>query len=232
MTIWLSLARRMKVLSAELISTSRFRPTTPRSLNCVLVVGMLLAWIGTVGFGWMRLTAYENAPGRVAISQRNWPAASLIERSQDRATLVLFAHPRCPCTRATLEELAGILAVSGDRLNACVVFSPVDAACLESKTDIMRQAGRITGVRVLCDVSRHEIGCFGATTSGQGFLYDRSGELRFQGGITASRGHAGGNAGRDAVIAVLDGNPPDRNRTFVFGCALTEDVPLSRKTRS
>ena len=120
--------------------------------------------------------------------------------------------------------MAHILAISGDRLKVCVVFSPIDSVRNEWKTDLVRRAEYISGVRVMNDLSGHEIMCFGATTSGQTFLYDRAGELCFQGGITASRGHTGDNAGSDAVIAVLLGNPPVRNKTFVFGCALTDGI--------
>ncbi len=68
MTTWLEFARRLKVGAVKLISASRSRPTTNRMLQRVLAVELLLVWIGTVGFGWMRLTAYENASGKVAIS--------------------------------------------------------------------------------------------------------------------------------------------------------------------
>ena len=51
-------------------------------------------------------------------------------------------------------------------------------------------------------------------------LYDTSGKLRFHGGITASRGHAGDNRGRQAVVALARGETSDRAETPAFGCML------------
>jgi hypothetical protein len=44
--------------------------------------------------------------------------------------------------------------------------------------------------------------------------------LIFSGGLTGSRGHAGDNAGRASVIALLDHGTPSRRSTSVFGCSL------------
>ena len=45
---------------------------------------------------------------------------------------------------------------------------------------------------------------FGAETSGQTLLYDEHGALLFSGGITGARGHAGDNAGRASLVALLN----------------------------
>jgi hypothetical protein len=44
--------------------------------------------------------------------------------------------------------------------------------------------------------------------------------LIFSGGITASRGHAGENAGVLALVALLTHGRPERRATSVFGCPL------------
>ena len=65
-----------------------------------------------------------------------------------------------------------------------------------------------------------EARAFGVETSGQTLLYDAAGKLRFNGGITGSRGHAGDNAGRKALVALIGETAPDRNGASVFGCPL------------
>jgi hypothetical protein len=42
----------------------------------------------------------------------------------------------------------------------------------------------------------------------------------FSGGITASRGHEGDNAGRAAIEQLVRHERADRLSTWVFGCAL------------
>jgi hypothetical protein len=61
---------------------------------------------------------------------------------------------------------------------------------------------------------------FGASTSGQTILYNDSGRLVFNGGITAARGHEGPNDGQDAVIALLQNRAPRQTTTPAFGCSL------------
>jgi hypothetical protein len=106
-------------------------------------------------------------------------------------------------------------------LNASVLFiKPPGAGSDWDDTELRRSAAAIPGVTVITDTDGTEAARFGATTSGHTFLFDRTGALLFSGGITASRGHAGRNAGESAIIAAVNGRPRDRARTPVFGCSL------------
>jgi hypothetical protein len=51
-------------------------------------------------------------------------------------------------------------------------------------------------------------------------MYDRDGRLLFQGGITISRGHAGDNPGRSALVALLNHELVSEVETPVYGCSL------------
>jgi hypothetical protein len=70
------------------------------------------------------------------------------------------------------------------------------------------------------DVGGAEASRFGARTSGYVLLYDASGKLTFQGGITGSRGHAGENIGRRTLQRILDAEPGPMHEHAVYGCAL------------
>ena len=63
-------------------------------------------------------------------------------------------------------------------------------------------------------------GSFGALASGQTMFYDADGTLQFSGGITASRGHSGDNAGRSTITALLFNGKSAVRSTPVFGCYL------------
>ena len=54
-----------------------------------------------------------------------WPSDSSLEQSPDRCTLVMFAHPRCPCTLASLDSLARVMGVADCK--AVVVFWQPDS---------------------------------------------------------------------------------------------------------
>jgi hypothetical protein len=180
-----------------------------------------VTWIASVAFGLGFLLRYESTPGRVGVVGASWPATSSIQRSGPNPTLVMLAHPHCPCTRASIGELAQIVAETQGKLNAYVLFTkPPGAGADWDDTELRRSAMAIPGVRVLTDNDGSEARRFGAETSGHTLLFDPNGALLFSGGITASRGHAGRNAGETAIIAAVNGERSDRGRTPVFGCSL------------
>jgi hypothetical protein len=190
-----------------------------------VLIAVVVLWIPAVAFGINVLWRYSTTPGRPATPPLNWPARVPIERTKGRATLVMFAHPQCPCTSASLGELAIIMAHAQDRLDAHVFFYlPTEAATTWSKTDLWLKASAIPGVSVLEDRDAAMAQSFGTFTSGQTLLYDSLGQLLFKGGITAIRGHSGDNAGRTTVIALLQGapRPPSFQPvvTPVLGCSL------------
>ena len=178
-------------------------------------------WIAAVASGLGFLLRYESTPGRVGVIGASWPATSSIQRSEPNPTLVMLAHPHCPCTRASIGELAQIVADTQGKLNAYVLFTkPPGAGADWDDTELRRSAAAIPGVKVVTDADGSEARRFGAETSGHTLLFDRDGALLFSGGITASRGHAGRSAGESAIIAAVNGERNDRTRTPVFGCSL------------
>ena len=183
--------------------------------------GFALLWLGAAVAGLWVVWAYDNTPGIAAISQRRWPAATKLARSDKQPTLVLLAHPQCFCTRASLAELAEVLGRARTVPKTYVVFlKPVGFAEGWEKTDLWRAASALPNVTVVRDDEGREMQHFGAVTSGQTFLYNEHGELIFSGGITGARAHAGDNAGRAALIALLDRKQPPARSTSVFGCSL------------
>ena len=179
-------------------------------------------WLGTTVAGLGILWASENTPGvRMAVPAQ-WPVASRISPAPGIATLVLFAHPRCPCTRAGVGELEKLMAQCAGRVRAHVIFyKPPGASDEWAHTDLWSSAAAIPGVTVQCDEDGAEAARFGATTSGFVVLYDRFGQLRFNGGITSERGHSGDNEGRSAIVAVLNGQTPRLTVMPVFGCSFS-----------
>jgi hypothetical protein len=179
-----------------------------------------ITWIAAVSFGMRVLFRYENTPGRVGSLSQAWPAAQ-IERATDRPTLVMLAHPHCPCTAASVGELAQIMARLQGRVTAYVLFvKPKGAGHDWEDTDLRRSAEAIPGVKVLFDPDGVEARRFGAETSGHTLLFGADGRLLFSGGITATRGHAGDNVGESAIVALVNSQTPARTQTLVFGCSL------------
>jgi hypothetical protein len=184
-------------------------------------VGLVLAWAAVLAAGLGILLRYSNTPGQAAQPPAEWPAGAVVQPSQNQSTLLVFVHPQCPCSRASIGELAGIIASCKDQVRTTVFFSVPPGKSLDfTHTDLWASAASIPTVRVLADPDGAEARHFGVRTSGQVLLYDRRLRLAFNGGITAFRGHSGDNDGKDAVVSLLRGQQPRRHTTPVFGCAL------------
>jgi hypothetical protein len=180
-----------------------------------------ITWFGLVIASMAGLFHYELAPGASAAPSVDWPQSTHIQRTSNHDCLILFLHPQCPCSRATLSELATVMAHAGDQVEAHAIFViPHGAPANWSDTDLLRQAAAIPGVTVSTDPGAVEAHAFGAKTSGDVSFYDPDGRLLFNGGITDGRGHEGDNAGADALLAIFRGEQPAVRATSVFGCPL------------
>lgn len=175
----------------------------------VILVG---AWVVAVGFGAREIYAYATEPGTQSEAPAIWPVESRLAAPDGRPAIVMFVHPECPCTRASLTELANIARHVGDRAMITVVADRTGTG--------WDKAATIPNATRVLDPLELEARRFGAHTSGHVVVYDRFGVHRYSGGITGSRGHIGDNVGRELVEAIADGSA-DRDLTHaVFGCAL------------
>ena len=178
-------------------------------------------WLLSIGAGARAVWDYQTTPGAAAEAPAEWPRTTLVTLTPGRPTLVLAAHPQCPCTRATLSELARLV----DRLQGhlsvhVLVYKPSEFPEAWARTDVWEAAERIPGVTVHVDVDGTEAARFGAVTSGQVLLYDAAGRQRFRGGLTNARGHVGESVAHRRIAEVVEGRDVADMTTRVFGCAL------------
>src|SRR5215211_2526049 len=88
----------------------------------LLLAGFL--WCGAVSLGLTRLWSYGAAAGAPAQAPTSWPIGTNVGRVLGVPTVVLFMHPRCPCSRATAEELSRLITETGEHsLDVVVLFT-------------------------------------------------------------------------------------------------------------
>ena len=143
----------------------------------------------------------------------------------DSWTVVMAAHPRCPCTRASADELELALAGATEpRELVILAFRPEAGAANDhpgfADTPTLRRLASLDGARVVADPGGALAARLGALTSGHTLVYDPSGRLRFAGGLTPSRAHVGPNTGSAAVRALLRAEPARAADAPVYGCPL------------
>jgi hypothetical protein len=192
--------------------------------SSVAIAAAAVIWLCATIFVMILLNGYSITPGEAGSPPEQWPVDSQIRPSPGKPTLLLFLHPRCPCSRATLGELEVLLAQCQGLANTIVLFTKPSGVSAEwADTDLWRRASKVAGMTAMSDPSGIEARRFRSETSGEVLLYSSDGRLLFQGGITASRGHSGDNPGRSALTTSLRGNQSNQNETSVFGCPLFEE---------
>jgi hypothetical protein len=192
-----------------------------------LLIGVTVLWLGGVCYGIDRMSRYVVTRAEQQPLLQVWPLTSSLVRSPGRMTLVMFVHPLCPCTRASLIELEELIDASSrhipNTVDAFVVFlSPSGAPAEWTESKLLDRVRARRGVTVVNDRDGAEGRLFHADISGVVALYDNRGRLMFSGGITAGRGETGENGGLRQVRALLSGEMSAAQDAPVFGCPLTE----------
>lgn len=177
-------------------------------------------WLALCASGVYALWAYASTPGQIGAVPRRWPAAAVSRPDPTKPTLLLFVHPQCPCTRATMDDLAWVLTRARGRVAARALFyRPADEPEAWIRTSLWRTA-RALGVSVAADPDGAQARLFGAATSGMALVYAPDGRLLYDGGLTPGRGHEGDGPGRKTALAAIDGSLKTAAEVPVFGCAL------------
>ena len=184
---------------------------------------MTSLWLVGATAGAWALLHYENASTPAGDAPLLWPSKSRIHLAAGNSTLLMFMHPHCPCSRASVGELNRLLVQCKETVATHVLFVQPDGEPNDwAQTTLRKSVEAIPGVDVQLDRRGEEASRFGAESSGYVVLYDRQGHLLFSGGITAGRGHAGDNAGENAIIALANGHNISLKHTDVFGCSLLD----------
>ena len=181
-------------------------------------------WIAGTIFGVVLLWDYSATQGMVARPDRSWPDSPGLLRPEDKPCVVMFAHPRCPCTRASLEELDRLM--RDCRAVATVVFwQPEFGAAEWRDSDLVRVVRQSPRLHVHLDNGGDVTKTFGVMTSGTCLVFDSAGSLRFNGGLTPGRGHRGTTAAHARIAAILKADRATARSTSgesfpVFGCSI------------
>lgn len=197
----------------------RSLPRAGARRSAIVLTTIVCLWLSLVVTGFVILVGYSYVAG--ATASPSVSAASATASSGDgRHTLVVLAHPKCPCTRATMSELDRLMAIVHRDVNVRVLlYLPEDAPESWARGAIRDAALRLPNASVELDRSGDMARAFGATTSGHVALISPSGEVCFSGGLTAARGHEGASLGRRAIVTWIQRGQGEA-KAPVFGCAL------------
>ena len=186
-----------------------------------LVFGaVVLVWASATGAALAHFWRYAATPGAAASA-----VPERIAASQGKSRVRVFLDARCPCSRATVAELARVAARLSNPTEFQVLFAAADESDSSWKSSsLYEDVSRLPGVTVFADVGGARARSYGIATSGQVLAYRPDGTLAFAGGVTGSRGHEGDNDGKSQLLAALDASSASPRReattTAVYGCEL------------
>jgi hypothetical protein len=181
----------------------------------------VLGWLIMLAGGLLYFNKYETTPGVTRPSSNRWPSGGAVTFSPGKVNLVVFAHPRCPCTRASLAELKSLLKDCPAPVSAHILFwVPPNASSPWTTSDLWKQAEAIANVQLVADEGGQQAQCFGATTSGHLMIFASDGTRIYSGGLTNGRGRRGNDSGLAAIRSLIIQQRPLPTETAVYGCPL------------
>lgn len=200
-----------------------------KSISRSIVIG-LACWTTAILCGGYLLLTEAATPGLQSGSPTMWPTQSAIKPVAGHWTMLVFAHPKCPCTHSAFANLARTLAASTEPIDCYVLLTRPDHVgpdwCDAMIGTLTRE---VPGIKTYTDENGVEARRFGAATSGHAVLYDPELLLRYSGGLTASRGHEGDSIGLLAVSSLLRGESSPTHSAPVFGCSLLDSTCNARQ---
>ena len=200
---------------------------TARRRNTLMC--LLTLWGGAVAVGTVWTIRLDARPGSMGHPPRDWNSSSRIQADTTRPTLLVFLHPKCPCSRATFALLLELIDRFEERVAVHLVQLEPPAALPSWGRSFYENtlAARHSHVRIDHDPGGIEAKRFGVETSGHVLLFSVSGMLLFSGGITPSRTLAEENQGFQRLIAIVSGRAESKveSSPAVYGCPL--ETPAS-----
>lgn len=160
--------------------------------------------------------SYAGEGGTHAVVKEQWPQSSKLTTTH-APQLVMFLHPGCACSKASLAELGRLLAEAPELSVQLVFMRTPKLEKLFKENPLISKAKTLPRTEIIFDEHGEEAKVFGAETSGHSFFYNEKSELVFNGGLTMARGHEGESVGKDSILAYFKGQKSIKDST-VFGC--------------
>lgn len=181
----------------------------------------IVVWGVTVFLGMQMLTSYSLDAIQAPTIPTQWPCDTNIERLIGQHQLLVFLHPKCSCSKATVTELHKALQNSKRSIAVTAVFfAPTGALANWTHGDLWDSCSQNFDGQCFTDSAGRESTRFGVQTSGHVMLFDEDGAQQFSGGVTSSRGHVGDNLGSNLIVQLLNGDTINTVEPPVFGCQI------------
>jgi hypothetical protein len=172
-------------------------------------------WLFFVALGVYNLNLFTYT-GKRAASVSIPKGSSLL--SSTRPTLLVFLHPKCSCSKATVVELEKLLPTLEGVDVKVVMNVPAGRDLSWSSGDLKDQVSPLKYVTIVNDMGGAEALRFHASTSGHAMLIDAQKNLIYSGGLTPGRGHVGETQGHTVIRKWARTKNQTSTIEKIFGC--------------
>ena len=208
-------------MGSKTLTLARTAPAVrPTHGGLWLVAASCAAWVTIVSLVYLWSISVDSRPGDPASAPQTWPQDAALAMAEAGPTMVMFLHSECPCSAASVDELAKVLETSPVKPRLHVVMVWYDTMSEVQNSPLLVRASQLPGALVTIDHRAVLARRFGSRTSGDVLIFDAAGQLRFVGGVTSARGHVGPNRSQELALAALGGELTERVEMPVFGCPL------------
>lgn len=198
-----------------------------RRLGIVMLTLVMIGWGGGILFALGTSLDFMWRAGEAGNPPLHWSRDIASLQTSKRPLVLVFLHPKCPCSRATLDELSLAMAHAGDRFQFIAVFEQLGGRSDEwTKADLWNRAKAIPNLTLIVDEEGELVRSVNARTSGDTVVYSAEGVLLFHGGLTPGRDHRGRNAGRIFLESWTEQSSGEPVTSPVFGCPLCAAPPV------
>lgn len=186
-----------------------------------------LVWAAGLAVGYVQLLAHAQTPGAIGATTADVPPPELRDgRTPGRHLVVLALHPRCPCSSATVGELADVLGWTPEVFDLVLLtYVPSDPAAGPWPAPTVPAALRRFLPRLVPDADGQLAARLGAETSGHVLVYNHADRPVFSGGVTPGRAHHGRTEGQRLLrdfLAERMGVPAMAVTAPVYGCPIRQ----------
>jgi hypothetical protein len=179
---------------------------------CILII--VVFWIICTGFFYRQMLNFDITPGVASLNPpATWPTEF------HKPTLIVFLHPKCTCSAASLTQIAKLQSRLPDRFQTILVLWQPSNGNSEWANLPQPDFGQLADYKLVLDKEGRMARKFDAHTSGQSFLYDADGQIRFSGGLTSTRGDSESGPAF-STLAQLIAKQDSSKTAPVFGCSL------------
>ncbi len=197
-----------------------------QTLNSKKLITLIVVWSIAIICGMSSIIGYSNTPGEESFPPNVLLKEAPVSFNDNHYQLLMFIHPKCPCTRSSIRELTRFITSCPENITITFFcFVPSDKSDKNKNwlnTDIVKSAQAIPHSIVISDVNGKWAKSFDAKTSGHVLLYHPDGNLLFSGGITAGRGHEGDNPGRTFITHAVKNKGSKSSQCLVYGCPIVK----------